>query len=272
MYAMDFTYDGVTLSSLGYIVCTFDKSGNLDTSEAIPEISFTLSSMHSGKRQVVAGSQYDKCLTTKFQICKDPATHTYSQMAIEPSEFRALSRWLNRRQYLWFHNYDSCATVRERPWVRATFTLTRIQVDGVTYGVELDMTTDSPFGYGEERTETLSFTAGSLSKTITDQNDEIGECYPLTTITCGQAGKITLANAMTGCSTEVDNCANGEVITLSGDTMIISTSNAAHDLADDFNYDFFRIGNTYASKTNTITANRPCTVVLKYRPIYKDTI
>ena len=37
-------------------------------------------------------------------------------------------------------------------------------------------------------------------------------------------------------------------------------------------YDFFRIGNTYASKTNTITANRPCTVVLKYRPIYKDTI
>ena len=73
---------------------------------------------------------------------------------------------------------------------------------------------------------------------------------------------------------EIDNCVSGEVLTLSGETMIISTSSTTHEatLADDFNYDFFRFGNTFGSSTNTVTASIPCNVVIKYRPIIKDTL
>ena len=76
------------------------------------------------------------------------------------------------------------------------------------------MTTDAPFGYGAEETEELSFTSNSLTKTFDDQNDEIGDTYPEMTITCGSSGKLTLADDVTGCSMEVDNCVSGEVLKL----------------------------------------------------------
>ena len=54
--------------------------------------------------------------------------------------------------------------------------------------------------------------------------------------------------------------------------MIVGTSISGHDIANDFNYDFFRIGNTANDRENEITASAPCTVYLKYRPILKDTL
>ena len=272
MYSDDFEYDGLTLSSFGFVVCEFDGSGDLRTGNSGSEITFVLSPIQSGKRQVVAGSKYEKCLTATFQICKDPDTYIQEEMGISAEEFRELSRWLNRREYLWFRCIDNCPPERDYPWVRASFTLTPIEIDNTMYGVELNMTTDSPFGYGDLVTETLSFTAGNLTKTVMDKNDEIGESYPAVTIRCGQSGTITLSNAMTGCATSVDNCVSNETISLSGDTMIVTTNSATHKLADDFNYDFFRIGNTYGNRTNTITASAPCTVTISYRPIYKDVI
>ena len=57
-----------------------------------------------------------------------------------------------------------------------------------------------------------------------------------------------------------------------GDTMIIETSDASHDIANDFNYDFFSVGNTFGDSRNDITASIACTVSLGYEAIVKDTI
>ena len=271
MYAYDFEYDGKLLSDFGMIVGDLSggSSGNGDRGS---EISFNLVPSHYGKRFFVAGLQYENCLSASFQICKNPEYFSDSGMIITNEEFRALSRWLNRKKFLWFRSFDRCEPQKEKPWFRASFTLTRIESGRDTIGVELNMITDSPFGYGEEETVTLSFTSGNLTKYVYDQSDEIGELYPLTTITASQSGSITLTCDVTGCSTTVANCVSNETVTLSGDSMIVSTSNTNHDIANDFNYDFFSIGNTISNRKNTITASAPCTVVLKYRPILKDTL
>ena len=271
MYAYDFEYDGRMLSDFGFIIASFDKQSGVSTTDAGSEITFITSPIQAGKRFVLGGSKYDDCLETTFQICKNPALFD-DDMEITVDEFRALSRWLNRREFLWFHASDWVDPEKARSWVRASFSLTRIDVGGVTYGIELKMHTDSPFCYGREIVEELSFTSGSLSKVLVDENDEIGEMFPQVSIICGSAGTLTLSNDLTGCSCSINSCASGEVITLSGDTKIISTSNVAHNIVEDFNYDFFSIGNTYSNKENNITASMPCTVEIRYRPIYKDTL
>lgn len=272
MYAYDFEYDGKLLSDFGFMIATLGTQSGVNTTDAGSEITFVTSPMQAGKRFISGGTKYDKCLETSFQICKNPMLFDSGDMEITADEFRALSRWLNRREFLWFHASDWCDPEKARGWVRASFSLERIDASGVTYGIELKMQTDSPFCYGEEIVEELTFSSGSLSKTLIDKNDEIGEIFPQMTITCGAAGKITLSNSMTGCSCSVASCVSGEVLTFSGDTKIISSSSVTHNIAEDFNYDFFSIGNTYGNRENTITASKACTVEIRYRPIYKDTL
>lgn len=272
MYAYDFEYDGKLLSDFGMIVADINGGNGVSNGNTGSEITFNLVPAGYGKRFFVAGLQYENCLSTAFQICKNPERFRESEMAITNEEFRALSRWLNRKKFLWFRSFDRCEPEKEKPWFRASFTLTRIESGRDTIGIELKMVTDAPFGYGDEEEITLSFTAGNLTKRVSDKSDEIGELFPYMQIVCAQAGDITLSNAMTGCATEIKNCLSGEVITLSGDSLIVHTSNTNHDLANDFNYDFFRIGNTRDERENVITASAPCTVLMKYRPILKDTL
>jgi hypothetical protein len=256
------------------MICHFDSSSGVSSADAGSEISFTTASAHSGKRWFKVGSEYKKCLSTTFQICKDPKLFTDGDDVITAEEFRQLSRWLNRREFLWFHAYDWCDPEVKRPWVRASMNLERIDVGNETVGVEISVTTDSPFGYGDEVTKILEFKAGELEQTFYDLSDEIGEYYPEMEVKTGAAGTFTLANEMTGCSCEVENCASGETLYFSGESMIIETDSDTHakTLANDFNYDYFSIGNKQDDRANVITAGAPCTVTLKYRPILKDTM
>lgn len=274
MYAYNFEYDGKLLSDFGFIVCHFDDSGGLETADSGAEINFETASSHSGRRYFEVGSDYKKCLSTTFQICKDPKLHREDEMEIKAEEFRRISRWLNRREFLWFHGFDWCEPEISRPWVRASGTVARIDFGHATVGIEVTLTTDSPLGYGDEIIKTFEFTSEKLTKTFLDENDEIGETYPELTVTCGEAGTWTLSDDITGCSCEVQNCVSGEVLHFSGDTMIVETESATHQrtLPNDFNYDYFRFGNRYDQRLNTFTATMPCTVELRYRPQLKDTI
>lgn len=274
MYAYDFEYDGKQLSDFGFMICHFDSSGGVTSADAGSEISFTTAPAQAGKRHYAVGSEYKKCLSTSFQICKDPRSIVDDEEVVSAEEFRALSRWLNRREFLWFHAYDWCTPEVKRPWVRASCNLERIDVGNETVGLEVTVTTDSPFGYGDEIEKILEFQDGDMEQIVYDRNDEIGECYPELEVEITSAGDFVLENEMTGCSCEVENCLSGETLYFSGDSMIIETDSVIHanTLANDFNYDFFRIGNTQDDRANVITASIPCTVTLRYRPILKDTL
>ena len=70
----------------------------------------------------------------------------------------------------------------------------------------------------------------------------------------------------------IKNCTSGEVITLSGETMIITSSDEDHDIANDFNYDFFSFGNSFENRSNIITSSAACKFEIGYEAIVKDTI
>lgn len=68
----------------------------------------------------------------------------------------------------------------------------------------------------------------------------------------------------------IKNVSVGEVITIDGPTHIITSSLDSHKLYDDFNFEFFRIGNTINNRNNRISASLPCKLEFTYSPIIKD--
>lgn len=271
MYACDFEYDGRYLSDFGYIICKFDSNGGVDTSSKGSEIEFTKVALHSGKKYYASGTKYNECLTATFQICRNPELYTDDVFEITREDFRDLSRWLNRRRYYKFRTFDMAQEYLPQPYYYATFNLTKIEVDGRIYGVELKLTTNSPFGYAPEKWFTHKFDGGD-SVLFSDPSDEIGNTYPTTIITCKEDGDVEITNDFTGCDMVIKNCTSGEVITLSGETMIITSSDEDHDIANDFNYDFFSFGNSFENRSNIITSSAACKFEIGYEAIVKDTI
>jgi len=269
LYLYDFKYDDQSLSDFGFIVCEIGADSKTIRGA---EISFTLVPVQYGRRRIKTGSKYESTLSTSFKICKNPELFSESEMTITTDEFRALERWLNRREFLWFKSYDFCDPQIKKAWFHASFTLSKYEVGGEAYAIELNMQTDAPFGYGDEINETYSFAAGSLTQVITDQNDEIGVFYPDLTIVCGSNGELSLTNETTGREFKIEHCTKDEVITQHGDVMLLTSSNERHDIANDFNYEWMALENTFDERENVITASLPCDVTVRYRPIWKDTI
>ena len=133
------------------------------------------------------------------------------------------------------------------------------------------MESDKPFGYGQELTTSWVFSDVSISKILSDMSDEIGYVYPDMKITCNQAGDLSIFNELENCTMLIRNCSVGEVITIKGNEQIISTSYDSHDICNDFNWEFFKIGNTIDNRNNRISVSRPCAIVITYSPIIKDT-
>jgi len=230
IYAIDFEYDGRRLSEFGFIICSFDESGGAKTAEKGTEITFSTAPIDLGQRHAITGARYDTRLSTAFQICKNPELYEGNEMNITNEEFRELSRWLNRRTFLWFHAYDECEPDVILPWFRATFTLRRINIAASTIGIQLDMQTDAPWGYGEAVEEHFYFTSDNMTNIIEDKNEEVGIMLPEITITCNDVGELRLSNELTGCSFRVKNCVAGEVITQYGDARIIESRKRIRNL------------------------------------------
>ena len=271
MLSTDFYYDGISLSSFGCIICDFDSSSGTNTVSAGSEITFNTVATHTGKRHNLTSTQYDSCIQTQLDICKDPCTAN-DNMAFSPSEVRALMRWLNRKEFLQLRFVDSEDNTHI-VYYDESFNIEKIEIASVVYGLRLSMVTDKPFGYGALTGVSNETVAANGSVTINDQSDEIGYLYPDVTIQCTSDGDYQMTCVCNGESqiTQIKNCTSGEIINLFGESKIIMTSNSSHTtLASDFNYVFPRIGNTYASRTNTITVNKGCVLSVEYRPIIKE--
>jgi phage-related protein len=101
-------------------------------------------------------------------------------------------------------------------------------------------------------------------------SDDVGFIYPTVTINCKSSGTLTLSNSATSVNTVIKNCSNGETITINGDTLNVTTNKSNHKIYDDFNYEFFMIGNTINERRNRISASIPCELEIRYNPIIKD--
>ena len=268
---IDFEYDGLKLSDMGYMLCKFD-SGGLETVSNGAQITFNTVPIQNGSKYVLASTQYDTCLEATFQICKNPCKSIYD-MELTVRDIRELSSWLSRNKYLKFKLLDD---EYMNLYFEASFNISQIKLGGDTIGLELQMTTNRPFALMEPRTIKLSTIAENETRIINDVSDKEGFIYPYMEIKINEKtgdgitfsirNNAELSADGNGRLTEVSNCSGGEVITL--DYPIISSNLDSHDtLANDFNWSFFRISNSFRNPKNELVISHPCEIKIVYSPI-----
>lgn len=267
MHISDFEYDGMRLSDYGFTVCDFDQSSSSTNTSAGGTITFNKAAMHDGLTNSLTSTTFDECIQATFSICK--TTCGDEALEISDEETRSIMRWLNRRQFCKFVPIPDGDTEIEKHYY-GSFNINKIMYDGVLYGFELTLETNSPYGFGERFKYTLSVTDTSKEYTVLDKSDEIGFLYPDVTITCKESGTLTIVNKTTGKTTVIKNVASGETITIMGIPMIIKSSLASHVIAKDFNYEFPVLQSTLDEHANIFTFSLKCDVSFSYEPIIKD--
>lgn len=102
---------------------------------------------------------------------------------------------------------------------------------------------------------------------VNDSSHEEGYIYPYTEISIYKDGNLNIYNAIENRNTIIKNCVAGEIITM--DYPVIRSSISSHNIQNDFNWNFFRVANTYGNSRNDLTISIPCTIKIKYSPIVK---
>lgn len=268
MNAVDFEYDGQYLSDYGYIICDFHGSSGITDVTLGSVLTFNKVSRHYGKSFSLTSTRYNECISTSFDICKDPDIFE-NDMEISNYDVRRLTRWLNRKKFLKFQVFDPDREL-DTCYYMASFNLEKIKIHETVYGLHLIMETDKPFGYGE--TQYFKWTISDVSNPLKfyDTQDEIGYVYPEIKITCTNSGNIEIFNSLFQSRMVINNCTVGEVITINGDFQTITSSNLSHNLSNDFNFEFLKIGNKFDNRENVLTVSLPCVLELQYEPIIKD--
>ena len=263
MVILDFEYDGLLLSDFGCILGSLTKQSGLDTTSNGSQISFSTTPILKGTNQVLSDTNYEECLTATFQICKNPCYYHGDEAFFNAEEVAELMRWLNRKS---FHKLRLDTAGYECVYFRGSFNVEVIKLGDNIAGLSLNLTTDAPFGKGDTVYKKFNVTANQ-PVLFKDTSDEIGFIYPETKITCGQSGNLIITNEIENRECVIENCTAGEIITMNYPS--ISTSLQAHKIADDFNYTFFRVANTWNNRVNKITISLDCTFEFNYNPICK---
>ena len=256
MKAYDFEFDGRSLSDFGYIICKFG-SERLQTISNGSQITFNTVSMSNGNKYELVSTEYDDCLESVFQICKNPCNSNDLEISID--ELRVLSRWLNRKE---FHKFKILNDEYLNIYFEASFNISRIEMDGKIYGLELKVKTNRPFALQEPKKVILKNLIANGEKIVKDYSDVEGYTYPEVKITINEDGDLSIYNAIENRTTFIANCVAGEVIKMN--YPIIESSVSSHEIQNDFNWNFFRIANTYKNSVNKLNISLPCTIELSY--------
>lgn len=261
MKAYDFEYDGGKLSDRNFMICQFGSKG-LDTVSNGSQITFNTISTRGGSKHELVSTQYEDCLGTTVQICKNYCNSDIKE--ISSTEFRGLTKWLSRKKFLKFKilNEDYMDLYFE-----AAFNISRIEIDNKLVGLELEIITNRPFALKEPRIINIKNLDIDGKYSLNDISHEEGYIYPLTEITISENGNLNIYNAIEDRNTYIANCVAGEIITM--DYPVIQSSISSHDIQNDFNWNFFRVANTFDNSRNDLTISLPCTIKVKYSPIVK---
>lgn len=261
MKAKDFEFDGKKLSNSGFIIVNFGDKG-LETIDGA-EITFNTVSSLNGSIHHMISTSYESCLETTIQIAKHSCSTGIQE--ILPTEFREISRWLNRRNFSKFKLLDESHI--DLYYMASVVSIGKIELDGRLVGLELNIITNSPHAFKEPRIITINNTVQDGKHSINDTSYEEGYIYPQMEITVRQNGNLKIHNAIENRDTYIANCKVNEVITM--DYPVIQSSDSSHNIQNDFNWKFFRIANTYDNSRNDLTISLPCFIKIKYSPIVK---
>ena len=261
----DFIYNGISLSSLNYVIVDFNDGSSLGGISTDSQRSHEHVSMFNGKFQPFSSSTFNDVLKMEFSIMKKACPEDLGYI-VTMEEIEGLKRWLNSPtpKKLKIVDYDFF----DFYWM-GSFNVEEVFAGGERVGANLTFESDRPFALKEARVYEGSIAdTDNDSITILDTSDEPGYIYPTLQITVGEAGDLTLTNSFDGRETVIKNCEADETIMFT-DTCQISTDSETHEVSDDFNFRFLRICNTYGNIKNVITSSLPITYSISYNPIAK---
>lgn len=261
MKAYDFEFENKKLSDFDMMICNFGDKG-LDTISNGSQITFNTVSTFGGAKHELVSSEYEDCLEGTIQICKNYCNSDIQE--ITSIEFRELTRWLSRKKFLKFKILDEDHIDL---YYEAKFDVSRIEIDGRLFGLELEVTTNRPFALKEAKTMNIKNLIYNGKHSINDVSHEEGYIYPHTEIVVMENGDLNIYNAIEDRNTYIANCIAGEVITM--DYPIIRSSVSSHNIQNDFNWNFFRVANVYGGSRNDLTISIPCNIKIVYSPIVK---
>lgn len=290
MIATNAEFNGIQFKDVGLAIVTFnsEKSGVVDSSGG--EITPNTSKPMNQSKWNFHGSHYEQPLSFSFQIAKLDLKHPM-QSPITSYEKAYYKRWLCRKD-----GYKLLRILEdgyEDIYLNAMISLKWMEYGGETYGAELTVTCDAPFGYSPIHTFETALSSGN-SFEIYNDSDEIGAIVPKQIeIQILSDGTFQLHNAM--CEKYVvnyenlsndmviKNCTAGETIIINGDTKQIKTNVSSHDIVNDFNFVYPKLINldeTYQipsaeyktlsdRRINTFTmmGNCNCNISMAYRTI-----
>ena len=158
----------------------------------------------------------------------------------------------------------------------AKIDVSRIEIDGKLYGIELHITTNRPFALRDPIVFNIDSRMNDGMFSINDISHEEGYIYPHVEITVlSGAGNsyIEIYNAIEDRTTYIDNCSKNEVITM--DYPIIRSSlsylpnRQPRNIQNDFNWNFLRIANANGNSRNDFEIFGDCKIKIEYSPIVK---
>ena len=155
MKAYDFEFNNRRLSEFGCVLCNFGDSKGLETVTDGAEIHFTTVPVMGGSKFNLTSSQYEDCLETTWQICKHSCNAGIQEIT-EP-EHRELTRWLDRKKFLKLKILDENHIDL---YYEATFGISKIEMNGKLYGLELAVKTNRPFALKEAKTISINCKKG----------------------------------------------------------------------------------------------------------------
>jgi hypothetical protein len=261
MKSYDFEYDGLNLSDKGFIICKFGSNGTETISNG-SHITFNTVPTLRGAKHELTSTQYSDCLSTNFQICKHPCQTSDTEISVD--EMRDIMRWLNRKE---FHKFKLLNTEYINIFFEASFNVSRIENNGRLVGFELNVITNRPYALHEPIPITIKNMQENGEFKIYSQSDDEGYIYPEMEITINSDGNFEIFNSLENRAMKIMNCKAGEVITV--DYPMIKSSLNEHRIQNDFNWQFFRIANSFRNSINKIEVSIPCTIKMKYSPVVK---
>lgn len=269
LYCTEFIFDGISSKEYDLIICSFDGTKNGEMT-AGSKIEFTTFKAPNSNRWVKTGSSYTEQLTFNFQICK----YKCDKSNVEPISERELAflmRWLVRKEY---KDLQFIQEGYENIFYHCQINAQKYEVAGECVGLSLTVVCDAPFGWSELMTYDATVT-GSSSFSLYDSSDEIGVVYPDIQIVSNKNQAISIENKTTNMKTSIKNCQANEQIVLSNETakssMCVLVENAMEysgqhsTFYDDFNWDWFSIGNTFNNRVNEIIITGDCSMHFEWR-------
>ena len=267
MQFSDFEYDGISLSSFGLTVVSFDGAQDEEiTTDS--QRTFNSISLFGGRYQPFLTSVYEDRLEIEFSIaknmCEDETDVFFTIEDIEEIQY-----WLNRPTPHVFRILDEIEYA-DVYW-EGSFNLQWVKAGIETIGFIATFISTRPYAVGVENLYVKELTSEN-ELVINDYSKDEGSIVPTVIITMREAGDLELTNTFNGKQTvtKINNCLDNEIITFTKICQIISSS-STHDIYNDFNWVFPQIYNLYGDTKNIISSNLECECIISYNPVRKVT-